>query len=119
MDTPPLEHCVSRFIASMATERGLAENSLKAYGTDLKQLTAINESMKESKDGPSSPAYCWYFLAMTHHKLGSSDEAQKWLAKAVEWTDNALQDEENTVTWNRRLTLELLRREAEALIADP
>jgi len=41
MPTPALDLYVSQFIASMATERGLAENSLKAYRTDLRQFTAM------------------------------------------------------------------------------
>jgi tetratricopeptide (TPR) repeat protein len=29
----------------------------------------------------------WFFLAMTHWKLGDRDEARKWYDKAVAWTD--------------------------------
>jgi hypothetical protein len=67
----------------------------------------------------SSPAYGWYFLAMAHQADGQPEEAQKWLAKAVEWTDKVVrEDEEGTasLSWNRRLTLKLLREEAEAMI---
>jgi tetratricopeptide (TPR) repeat protein len=32
-------------------------------------------------DGNSSPAYTWYFLAMTHQRLGHEDEARKWYEK--------------------------------------
>ena len=78
--------------------------------------TLRQDSGVESK---SSPAYAWFFLAMAHHKLGHDAEAEKWLAKATEWTDKVLkEDEEGTtaIPWNRRLTLELFRKEAEELL---
>lgn len=67
----------------------------------------------------SSPVYTWYFLAMAHHRLGHREEAKKWLDKAVEATRKALSDHEAgkvSLVWNRRLTLNLFRNEAEALI---
>lgn len=55
---------------------------------------------------------------MAHHKLGHDDEAKTWLDKAIEWTDKLLAEHEagtTTVAWNRRLTLKLLREEAEGV----
>ena len=60
----------------------------------------------------SSPAYTWFFLAMAHHRLGHHEEAKKWLDKAVREADQGTAD----LPWNRRLTLKLLREEAEALL---
>jgi tetratricopeptide (TPR) repeat protein len=75
--------------------------------------------------------YTWFFLAMTHHRLGHAQEARQWLDKAVQATDRALDpsappevspanstDPAGGIppAWNRRLTLELLRREAVELI---
>jgi tetratricopeptide (TPR) repeat protein len=54
-----------------------------------------------------------YFLAMTEHHLGNSDSAEDLLSKANESADKELAD---SPAWNRRMTLELLRREAESLI---
>ena len=79
----------------------------------LKLLTTVAESEHNEQ---SSPAYCWYFLGMTHHQLGSSEAAEKWLTEAVQWTDKVAQDEENPIRLNRRLTLELLKQEAKTLI---
>jgi len=67
----------------------------------------------------SAPAYTWFFLAMTHHRLGHADEAKQWLDKARQETDTALKAHETgtaRLPWNRRLTLNLLRREAEVLL---
>ena len=66
-----------------------------------------------------SPAYTWLFLAMAHHRLGHAEESRQWLDKGVTWTDKALREHEQGVKplpWNRRLTLKLLRQEAETLL---
>ena len=66
-----------------------------------------------------SPAYTWFFLAMTHHRLGHAEEARQWLEKAVNWTKKETEGKIEgaaPLSWNRRLTLEILRREAEQLI---
>ena len=81
-------------------------------------LEHLNKAAKLQDYKRSSPAYGWYFLAMTHHKLGHQAEAKQWFDKAVECTDNVL-DENSAVRWNRRLTLELLRSEAEDLLGIP
>ena len=67
-------------------------------------------------DGRSS-----YFLAMTHQSLGNNAEAKEWFDKAVEASDAQLgnQDQQTAVPWNRRLTLELLRIEAEERLRSP
>jgi tetratricopeptide (TPR) repeat protein len=67
----------------------------------------------------SPPAYIWFFLAMSHHRLGHREEAKKWLDKAVAWTEKNIREAEQGTTdlpWNHRLTLKLLREEAEALL---
>jgi hypothetical protein len=68
---------------------------------------------------------------MAHHRLGHRDEARRWLDKAVQGTREALKtsaepraDAGNSdgvipPNWSRRLTLQLLRREAERLIQGP
>ncbi len=85
-------------------------------------IQRLGEADRLAQDGtgkpPPSPTYTWYFLAMTHHRLGHHEEAKKWLDKAVESTEKALADHEagkELLVWNRRLTLKLLRDEAEAL----
>jgi tetratricopeptide (TPR) repeat protein len=76
--------------------------------------------------------YTWFFLAMTHHRLGHAPQARQWLDKALQATDRALDPSATPAggqardttdpaggippAWNRRLTLELLRREAVELL---
>ena len=89
------------------------------FNEAVQRLSEADRLAKEPSEGqPTSPAYAWFFLAMAHHRIGHGDEAKKWLDRAVPWTDKTLHDEKQgtaAVPWNRRLTLKLLREEAEAL----
>jgi serine/threonine-protein kinase len=70
---------------------------------------------KAGKQPPAySPAYPWFFLAMAHHRLGRPDEARRWLERGVKRMEEEARDE--SLWWNRRVTLQLLRQEAEALL---
>jgi WD40 repeat protein/tetratricopeptide (TPR) repeat protein/tRNA A-37 threonylcarbamoyl transferase component Bud32 len=57
-------------------------------------------------------------LALAYHRLGNAEEAHRWLKKAVRWLDEktAAQKSPDAVAplpWDRRMELDLLRREAE------
>ena len=87
------------------------------YDEALQKLAALAEQLQEpDAQANSSPAYCWYFLAMTHLAVGNTDQAHSWLDKANEWTEPILTNVEAPPPWNRKLTLELLRDEATSLI---
>jgi tetratricopeptide (TPR) repeat protein len=82
--------------------------------TDADQL-----AMKPSASATSSPIYLHLFLAMTHHHLGQTEQARKWLDISVAEIDKAFGDHANgtaRMSWNRRTTLKLLKHEAESLI---
>ena len=81
----------------------------------IQRFNAVVDAWEQSGEMPTgtSPAYTWFFLAMAHHQLGHGDDARWWLDQAVEWAEQELAGEP---AWNRRLTLQMLRREAEALI---
>jgi Flp pilus assembly protein TadD len=73
----------------------------------------------------------WFFLAMAHQRLGHAEEARRWLEKASRATEdvrkpNAQPPEKSSTAagtippdWARKLTLGLLRREAEELLGLP
>jgi serine/threonine-protein kinase len=63
-----------------------------------------------------SPAYTWFFLAMTQRRMSQTEEARKSLALAIQTMEREA-DKEST-WWTRRATLQLLRREAEALVRE-
>jgi WD40 repeat protein len=53
----------------------------------------------------------WLFLALAHQRLGHVEEARKWLDKAA-----AALDKDPGGSWDQRLELRLLRREAEEVV---
>jgi serine/threonine protein kinase/WD40 repeat protein/tetratricopeptide (TPR) repeat protein len=67
------------------------------------------------------PAYRWLFLSMAHQRLGQGAKARHWLDKARRWMEREGKDSTDPANalWNRRLTLRLLGREAEALLSAP
>jgi tetratricopeptide (TPR) repeat protein len=90
------------------------------FDESVQRLTEADRlAQQPGGSGMSSPAYTWFFLAMVHHRLGHREEAKKWFGKAVAWTEKTIRDADQGTTdlpWNRRLTLKLLREEAEALL---
>jgi tetratricopeptide (TPR) repeat protein len=93
----------------------------------------LSEANAAKLDAYYTPVHTWLFLAMTHHRLGHADEARQWLDKAVQAIDEAANEPAKPeagpsgkanetqagtpLRWDRRLTFQLLRREAEELIA--
>jgi serine/threonine protein kinase/tetratricopeptide (TPR) repeat protein len=78
----------------------------------LNQASAARQAT--AKPSTASPAYHWFFLAMAHQRSGRGEEAREWLSKAIKRAEQETSDER--LDWNRRFTLQLLRREAEALV---
>jgi tetratricopeptide (TPR) repeat protein len=78
-------------------------------------LQRANAAWQEAAVKPtySSPAYAWLFLAMAHHRQGHAEEARRCLQDGTALADRELQ---TPVSWNRKLTLELLRGEATAML---
>src|SRR5262249_23528724 len=75
-------------------------------GDDKAAIAELEKAMSLHEGGDSSD---WFFLAMTHRRLGSANEAQKWFDRAVQWMDrNKPHDEE----------LRRFRAEAAALLAE-
>ncbi len=67
-------------------------------------LEALNRSMEGNSGGD---AWDWFFVAMAHKKLGESEQAKQWLAKALEWMKSQK---------NQDPELQAFAREAEAEI---
>jgi eukaryotic-like serine/threonine-protein kinase len=92
------------------------------YQEALEQLTEAEAAYQPTDETLYAIAYNWLFLAMAHQRLGHIEEAKKWHDKAVQWIDRAMQKKPedpavaNHLPWNRRVTLSLLRPEAEELL---
>jgi tetratricopeptide (TPR) repeat protein len=70
----------------------------------------------------ASPIYGIYFLAMAHAQLNHTNEAEEWFQRASDLDPLARAGETNAVpgiAWNRRLTLQLLRKEADSVLHAP
>jgi tetratricopeptide (TPR) repeat protein len=66
------------------------------------------QALRGATDAPTD----WLLLAMTQQRLGRADEAKKWLDKVAK-EPTAVRD---VRTWQERLALALLSKEAEALV---
>jgi tetratricopeptide (TPR) repeat protein len=83
------------------------------------RLTEADAIFKRTPSMRSTIVYNWFFQALAHQRLGHAAEAASWLEKAVQSIDEPSEttaQDPATNTWNRRLTLQLLRREAEELL---
>jgi hypothetical protein len=83
-------------------------------GRDAEALNVLEASMKASPGGVGGP-FDWVFLAMVHHRLGRTEEAEKWLDKAKSYLVDSSRGEAGAgggPLW--RITLDSLIREAEA-----
>jgi serine/threonine protein kinase/WD40 repeat protein len=120
-----------------ATEKAVAAAAAREPGTGPLQSTlgavllragrageavrALEESIRQNTHGGN--AFDWLFLALAQHRLGRSGEARAALEKARDWIahgdERALPERfiMSPLSWDVRLELELLAREAEAAIA--
>ena len=78
-----------------------------------RRLTEAEAAFQEARNPRSTITYTRLFQAMTRHRLGPPDEARRLLKKAMEAIDQPPEKprDPNAGTWNRRLTLQLLRGE--------
>src|SRR5262249_26451221 len=83
-----------------------------------RRVSEAAAAFQDARNPRSSLLYNWLFLAMTQHRLGRVGEAKAWLQKAVRDMEPPPKGGPAAAdcTWNRRLTLQLLRREAEELL---
>jgi WD40 repeat protein/tRNA A-37 threonylcarbamoyl transferase component Bud32/Flp pilus assembly protein TadD len=98
-------------------------------GRTLYRAGRYEEAVKQLKEAVAiqnhqGNVWHWLFLAMAYHDLGSPGKARARLDQAVAWIDQELAkppSEEpggSWLSWNQRLELPLLRREAELLIKE-
>ena len=86
------------------------------YPEALQKLNEAAELRVKTGSEQMSPAYAFYFLAMTQARLGHGSEAQDAFRRGLAFDPAAggtVRATEPNPPWNRRLTLNLLRSEAE------
>lgn len=90
------------------------------FNEAAQRLTEADAAFKQTPSTQGVIAYNWLFQAMSHQRLGHNADAVSWLKKAVQAIDEPPPGKGGALApnaWNRRLTLQLLRREAEQLLA--
>src|SRR5205823_3808746 len=63
---------------------GLAQYRAGRFDDAIRTLTGTADLTNWAK--------AWVVLAMAHQRLGKTDEARQWLAKAMEWYDTATRE---------------------------
>lgn len=86
----------------------------------VKRLTEAEAAFKTAKNPRSTVIYNWLFHAMARHRLGQAEEAKAWLDMATAAIDQPSEESKDVhaAVWNRRLTLELWRNEAQTLLSE-
>ncbi len=98
--------------------------ALYRAGQSEEAIERLHQSQEFPAKGVSvattSPAYGQFFLAMACSQLGRDQQARRWLTQAIQAAERDVReqptDSEARPRWNRRLTLQLLREEAEELL---
>jgi tetratricopeptide (TPR) repeat protein len=99
--------------------------ALYRAGLAEEALQRLNEDRKAGRSADSP--WHWLFLAMIEQRLGHAEEAARWLEQATRWLDEAPRQKPDQtsrrdpfpwyrLSWEERLELQLLRREAEGLV---
>jgi tetratricopeptide (TPR) repeat protein len=122
-DWPALVRSVDRAVARRPEDVALRNTSgavLLRAGRPEESVRALEESIR--LNGHGGNAFDWLFLAMARHKLGRSEAAKAALETARDWIahgdERALPDPYimSPLSWSTRLELEILAREATALV---
>ncbi len=102
----------------------LTEQGALAYRDGrYREAVPLFERSLEGDSKPGRALVNWLWLALTHQRLGKSEEARRWLEKSQRWLDQyrdgmpARAEEELELHFHNWLEAHVPRREAEALIA--
>jgi tetratricopeptide (TPR) repeat protein len=86
---------------------------------------AVDKCQESMRDDPAWPGHVvdWLLLSLTHQCLGHAAEARQWLNKSEQWMEQVgkgLPKDSPYLwpvpSWGDRLEIQLLRREADALL---
>ncbi len=106
-------------LAEMAVDSRPTNDQLNTLGAILYRAGRFEASVQKLNravevHGANGTEYDALFLAMAHHQLGHAEEARRWLRLGMAVDPVAMQTP--GASWITRLELEILRREASAMI---
>jgi serine/threonine-protein kinase len=128
-------------VKDIARPAQLAEKELKASAREHWSLTEqaalhhragrfeaavdrLHDSLR-AEGRPGTAVLAWLWLALSHQRLGETQEARRWLDRAVKWLEplaRGMPDRAEQTLWlhpHNWLEAHVLRREAETLLNTP
>lgn len=121
---PLLDQLVAKIVADNPTNH--VQNRM--LGAILLRCGRPDEALHRLKQADVSwepTPMTWLLLALAHHRLGNTEESRRWLDKATPLMDSRLREKSKVaaaafrwdqLSWNQRLTLELLWDETQSLL---
>jgi eukaryotic-like serine/threonine-protein kinase len=112
---------VVKLAEKLAAQNAKNRSDQTTLGAALYRAGRFQDAVRQLDKAAALPAdpsqaveYTWFFLAMAHQRLDHSREARQWLDRARKPPEPKRKDAD--LPWNRRLTVQLLSGEAEALL---
>ena len=108
-------------LAEIATASRPTSSRLNTLGAILYRAGRFEDAVRQLRravevHGADGTPHDALFLAMAHHQLGHADEARRWLRLGTAVDPIALLGGGGDTSWIPKLELEILRREAAAII---
>jgi len=110
-------------LAEVAAASSPDSSRLNTLGAILYRAGRFEEAVRQLRrsveiHGADGTPYDALFLAMSHHQLGHAEEARRWLRLGAAADPIAMRNPgaSGDMSWIPRLELEILRREASAMI---
>jgi tetratricopeptide (TPR) repeat protein len=116
-DLNPIEELVQKSLDAhpenpeLRRALGAIQVRLGEFSTAVEMLMPLASLDEASQEARFSSAYPLYFLALAQFGAEQTDEARQTLDRALKSTESEL-NQNQSLAWNRKLTLELLRKEA-------
>jgi serine/threonine protein kinase/tetratricopeptide (TPR) repeat protein len=98
----------STALGAVLYRAGRIEEAIQELEKSTKMVEAAGADAMEAF--PTDP---WFFLAMAYQGRGNREQSRRCLTRTIEFANR---ENKNQPSWNRKLTLELLRREASGAI---
>jgi serine/threonine protein kinase len=100
-------------LGEVATSQG--QGNPRVHGAALYRAGKYQAALAKFDQSHDHRAWDWLFLAMTHHRLGHTNDARQCLDQALQWIRDA-DAKHGWIAWYEIVEIRYLRREVEALL---